>query len=336
MKLINRTILVLLAIVATLVVNGCGGTQTVPPTTTPASTAKANLAPANSAPAAQPAQAQATPVPFVSKLTPVAGQGGVIAKVNGEVVKADEYNNQLVQAERFLTTQQGLDLSTDAGKQQFDTVREQVLNQLTDQILINQAATKLNVAVTDKQVDDEIAGLVARLGSQDELKKRMQDSGLDDTQLRKLIREQLQSDAVVNKVTENISTKAEQIHAEHILVSTQEDADKVLARLKAGEDFAKVAMEASTDPSAQTNGGDLGWFPRGMMVKEFEDAAFVLKPNETSGVIKSSFGFHIIRLLERDPAREVDSQLLDGLRQQAFGKWLDDQRSAAKIETFKK
>ncbi|MBI3943099.1 MAG: peptidyl-prolyl cis-trans isomerase [Chloroflexi bacterium] len=164
----------------------------------------------------------------------------------------------------------------------------------------------------------------------------MQDSGLDDTQLRKLIQEQLMSDAVVNKVTENISTKAEQVHAEHILVTSQEDADKVLGRLQAGEDFAKVAKEVSTDPSAQENGGDLGWFPRGMMVKEFEDAAFDLQPNQTSPVVKSSFGFHIIRVLERDPAREVDPQLLDGLRQQAFGKWLDDQRTAAKIETFNK
>lgn len=75
----------------------------------------------------------------------------------------------------------------------------------------------------------------------------------------------------------------------------------ILARIRAGEDFAKLANEFTEDPSGKGNGGDLGWFGRGMMVKPFEDAAFALKPGEVSGVFETVFGFHIVKLDERRP-----------------------------------
>lgn len=75
--------------------------------------------------------------------------------------------------------------------------------------------------------------------------------------------------------------------------------ESVLQRARAGEDFAALAREFSSDPGSKGNGGDLGWFARGMMVKPFEDAAFALKPGEVSNVVESQFGFHIIKLEER-------------------------------------
>ncbi len=73
----------------------------------------------------------------------------------------------------------------------------------------------------------------------------------------------------------------------------------ILARVRAGEDFVKLANEFTEDPSGKGNGGDLGWFGRGMMVKPFEDTAFALKPGEVSGVFETQFGFHIVKLDER-------------------------------------
>ncbi len=85
----------------------------------------------------------------------------------------------------------------------------------------------------------------------------------------------------------------------------------ILARIRAGEDFVKLANEFTEDPSGKGNGGDLGWFGRGMMVKPFEDTAFALKPGEVSGVFETQFGFHIVKLDERRPqgaAEEVHAR----------------------------
>jgi hypothetical protein len=76
-------------------------------------------------------------------------------------------------------------------------------------------------------------------------------------------------------------------------------AEEVLAKLRAGGDFAALAKENSADPSNKDKGGDLGWFGRGMMVKPFEDAAFALKPGELSGIVETQFGYHIIKLEDR-------------------------------------
>ena len=88
-----------------------------------------------------------------------------------------------------------------------------------------------------------------------------------------------------------------QVHAAHILVKTEQDARKVLEDLKSGVAFSNEAMLKSICPSAK-RGGDLGWFGRGMMVKEFETAAFSGKKGELTGPIKTQFGWHIIKVLE--------------------------------------
>ena len=90
--------------------------------------------------------------------------------------------------------------------------------------------------------------------------------------------------------------------ASHPELDTKESREKVediLRRARAGEDFAALAREFSTTPAARTNGGDLGWFGRGVMVKPFEDAAFAFKAGEVSGVVETQFGFHIIKVEER-------------------------------------
>ncbi len=91
----------------------------------------------------------------------------------------------------------------------------------------------------------------------------------------------------------------EEVHARHILVATEDEAKAVKAELEGGKDFAELAKEKSTDPSAKQNGGDLGFFGKGMMVKPFEDAAFALEAGKISDPIKSDFGWHIIKLEEK-------------------------------------
>ncbi|HUO42701.1 MAG TPA: peptidylprolyl isomerase [Methylomirabilota bacterium] len=88
-----------------------------------------------------------------------------------------------------------------------------------------------------------------------------------------------------------------QIHCAHILVKTEKDAQLVLNRLNAGEKFANIASEVSLCPSRK-RGGDLGTFGRGRMVKEFEQAAFVLQKGQISPIVRTKFGYHIVKRLE--------------------------------------
>jgi parvulin-like peptidyl-prolyl isomerase len=87
------------------------------------------------------------------------------------------------------------------------------------------------------------------------------------------------------------------IHCAHILVKSEKEVNAILERIKKGEKFSNIAKEVSLCPSKK-RGGDLGFFSRGQMVKEFENAAFALKKGEISGIVKTKFGYHIIRRLE--------------------------------------
>jgi len=94
-------------------------------------------------------------------------------------------------------------------------------------------------------------------------------------------------------------TMATKVHAKHILVKTEEEANAILYDLKQGKDFDEIAKEKSMCPSGK-KGGDLGWFGRGMMVKEFETAAFSLDKDELSKPVKTQFGWHIIKVIEKE------------------------------------
>jgi peptidyl-prolyl cis-trans isomerase C len=93
-------------------------------------------------------------------------------------------------------------------------------------------------------------------------------------------------------------TPEDEIHARHILVATEADALAIKAEIDAGASFEQLASEKSMDPSGTQNGGDLGFFTRGMMVKPFEDAAFALQPGQVSAPIQTQFGWHLIKLEE--------------------------------------
>jgi parvulin-like peptidyl-prolyl isomerase len=150
-------------------------------------------------------------------------------------------------------------------------------------------------------------------------------------------RDQLQQSLIREKVLkaigeEQVSATQEQVHARHILLTTEDQAKDVLTQLQGGADFADLAKSLSTDPGSKSSGGDLGWFGRGVMDKPFEDAAFALQAGQTSDVVKGANGFHIIQVLERDPARAVADTQLQQQRQKAGTDWLDSKRSGPDVK----
>ena len=129
----------------------------------------------------------------------------------------------------------------------------------------------------------------------------------------------------------------QEIHARHILLPTEEDAKKALARVKGGEDFAKVANEVSKDTAG--DGGDLGWFTKDRMVPEFSDAAFKLKKGEISEPVKTQFGWHIIQVEDTrtktfPPFEQLKDQAARYVAQKAESEEIAQLHSAAKIELF--
>ena len=129
----------------------------------------------------------------------------------------------------------------------------------------------------------------------------------------------------------------EEIHARHILLPTEAAAKAALARVKAGEDFAKVATEVSKDPAGK--GGDLGWFTKERMVPEFAEAAFKLKPGQISEPVKTQFGWHIIQVegvrMKTFPSFDkVKEQASHYVEQKAQADLVQQLRKSAKIERF--
>ncbi len=131
------------------------------------------------------------------------------------------------------------------------------------------------------------------------------------------------------------------MRASHILLRNREDAEQALARVGKGEDFAGLARELSLDPTGP-KGGDIGYFQKGQLLEEIEEAAVALKPGETSGVIQSAYGFHIIKLTEVSEPQSrnfeavegnVEDKLLTEKKSQYFSALLDELKSKADIRT---
>ncbi|MBA2847769.1 hypothetical protein G4V39_07005 [Thermosulfuriphilus ammonigenes] len=152
-------------------------------------------------------------------------------------------------------------------------------------------------------------------------------------------------------------SQPERIKARHILIAVEdpasadskkaarEKAEKILARVRAGEDFAELAKKYSDDPGSREKGGDLGFFSRGQMIEPFEKAAFSLKVGEISGLVESPFGYHIIKVEERQPAQttpyekvkeQVREKALEAKRESVLEAYLQQLRKKYPVSTYLK
>ncbi|KAA0944337.1 foldase [Sporosarcina sp. ANT_H38] len=182
--------------------------------------------------------------------------------------------------------------------------------------LILQQAIESEYKVTDKELKDAIAAQKEQYGESFDMYLMQQ--GITEKFFEKNVKSQLIQQKMIEslKVTDEeinagIADMKKEINARHILVADKKTADEVLAKLKKGEDFKALAKEYSTEPAAQESGGDLGWFGPGKMVAEFEKAAFALKKGEVSEPVKSSFGYHVIELVDTREAKleQTDEEL---------------------------
>jgi parvulin-like peptidyl-prolyl isomerase len=166
------------------------------------------------------------------------------------------------------------------------------------------------------------------------LASAQQNAGFTEADLRQIIKAAILREKLQTAIGDTVPTTVEQVHARHILLKTQAEAQAALDRLKGGEDFATLAKELSQDSASKESGGDLGWFPKGMMLPEFETAAFSLPVGQLSEIIQSQAGFHIILVLEHESSRELDATALSTARNKAIDDWFSAQRASPDIKRF--
>ena len=149
---------------------------------------------------------------------------------------------------------------------------------------------------------------------------------LSPAEFRTLVHEPTALRVLLRQIFElEAPTSSEQVRARHILVDTEEEANTIIERLTAGENFADLASELSKDTSNRDEGGELGWFPRGIMIKEFEEVAFSLPAGQASDPVGTPFGFHVIEVEEGPIKRELDPTMLEQTRARHFDRWLNSQ-----------
>jgi len=180
------------------------------------------------------------------------------------------------------------------------------------------------VPVTFEQYQESYGNFIERIGEQ---------TGMSERELREVFRDGLLREKLQEVLAAEVPMTAEQVHARHILVETEEEAQEVSKRLDEGEPFQLLAQELSMDESNKDKGGDLGWFPRGQMVPTFEEAAFNAQVGEIVGPVQSSFGWHIISV-EGHEVRELEPAALRTRQSQALENWLAEALLGEGIENL--
>jgi peptidyl-prolyl cis-trans isomerase C len=208
----------------------------------------------------------------------------------------------------------------------FETLFPMLLERMIDAKLIANAGRKEQIQ-NDAEVRSRVTSYEERVIQEVYLTRRLT-AAMTDEALRKRY-EQFAKD----------NPAEEEVRARHILVPTEARAKEIIAELKKGGDFAKLAAQHTTDPSGRSNGGDLGFFKRGEMVPEFAEAAFKLKDGEiTDAPVKSQFGWHIIktegRRKQAPSFEEARERLSEELQQEIVSSEVKKLREAAKVERF--
>ena len=290
-----------------------------------------------------------------------------VAVVNGTVITRGELNQELrVVMQRFGRAGKAI------GGSQLSQLEPQVLESLIGRELLFQEAKKAGIRIKDEMVSAQLGKLKNRFPDEAAFKKAMAQINMTEQDVRQQVRRGMTIQQWIDgKFVKNISVpekdvkdyydanpkmfqRPEEVRASHILIKVDEKADEktkskarkeleeIQKKLLKGEDFAKLAKEHSQGPSA-AKGGDLGFFRRGQMVPPFEKAAFALKKGKVSDIVVTRFGYHLIKVTDRQPGKtfsypEVKEKLTKFLKERKVSKAIESHvkelKKGAKVERF--
>lgn len=266
---------------------------------------------------------------IVFALTGCNSKEKVIAKIGTEQISTKMIQERMKEAPPAYQNY----LNTEAGKKQF-------VDLLVRERVVVESARKAGMDKRDeyKKAVNEFEKDQARRA------KEYKENLLVDMYIRDLHDKELSStqQEIDKYYQDHISEyeKPQEVTAQHILLPTKEEAEKVYARVKAGEDFAKLAKEVSKDPISASRGGEIGPFKKGDLVPEFEKAVFPLKVNEVSSIVQTQFGFHIIKKIKEKALPKEDeetskAEIKKMMEKIKFDEWLEKSKNkfGVKINT---
>jgi hypothetical protein len=241
------------------------------------------------------------------------------AYVDGRFVMYRDYLEQLDVIKNYDQEFKKIDFKTADGKKVLDQAKKDTMNRLIEDALVSNEAVHLKIKLSAKDLNDKFNTLVQSNGGEKSFASVLkQYYKLTPSEFKEEIyRPRLLRQMLSEKYASDDSVNAD----------AKKKAEEVLAKVKAGADFAETAKQYSQDTSA-SNGGDLGSFGKGKMVPEFEKAAFALKAGEVSDVVKTVYGYHIIKVTEVNGDEIKASHIL--IKTKDFNTWLADAVKTAK------
>lgn len=206
----------------------------------------------------------------------------------------------------------------------------QVLNVLIEQEVIAQASTQLGISVSDAEIDTEIASLQQGLNGIPWNQWLVNNQYTED-ELRAALLNSIITNRVRDTVIAQLGEQIEHVHARHILVKTEAEAQSVLDRLAGGEDFASLAATLSLDVTTRDFGGDLGWFIREELLDaSLADTAFTIEAGQITEPVITRLGYHILQTLEKE-LRIIEPERMPLLVENVFNRWLEEELLSATI-----
>ncbi len=240
--------------------------------------------------------------------------------------------------DQILATVNGVPIYVSEVTSEIENLPEQYRGMPADRLM----PLMLNQLITNKLLLTE--GNRQKLGDTDDVKKKVEryrERAIQQQLLQNVVAKSVDDKALQELYKKYVAENPpkEEVSARHILVNSEAEGTAIIAQIKGGADFATLAKQKSKDPAAQ-NGGDLGFFSKEDMVKEFADAAFAMKTGEVSAKpVKTQFGFHVIKVEDRRTANpvsfdEAKDDLQSQLSQQAVSQYIEGLRAGAKVERY--
>ncbi|HXD11701.1 MAG TPA: peptidylprolyl isomerase [Anaerolineales bacterium] len=266
-----------------------------------------------------PAGPTSTPTATFTPEPPTATPEPLALTVNGEGITLVEFNAEVA---RYTTAQTALGKTVSSAD-----ATSAVIDDLVAQLLLAQAARGDGFTVDDAALQARIDSLATQIGGAEALSRWQSEHGYSEQDFRSALRRGAESAWERDKIISTVPSTAEQVHVQQILLYNQDKAQDYLAQLRGGADFNELAFKA--DPVTR---GDLGWVPRGYLLNaQIEEAAFGLEVDQFSDVIATDVGFHIVKVLERDPNRPLSPDALLSWQELALKTWIEARRAQANV-----